>query len=47
MKFRNIILGLMAVLALASCKEEDDAVEEYANWQETNDAALLQRRIHG
>ena len=38
MKFRNIIWGLLAVLALASCKEEDDAVEEYANWQETNDA---------
>ena len=38
MKIRNIIWGLLAVLALASCKEEDDAVEEYANWQETNDA---------
>ena len=38
MKFRNIIWGLLAVLALASCKEEDDAVEEYANWQNTNDA---------
>jgi FKBP-type peptidyl-prolyl cis-trans isomerase FklB len=38
MKFRNIIWCLLAVLALASCKEEDDAVEEYANWQETNDA---------
>ena len=37
MKFRNIIWCLLAVLALASCKEEDDAVEEYANWQETND----------
>ena len=38
MKFRNIIWCLLAVLALASCKEEDDTVEEYANWQETNDA---------
>lgn len=38
MKFRNIIWCLLAVLTLASCKEEDDAVEEYANWQETNDA---------
>ncbi len=38
MKFRNIIWCLLAVLALASCKEEDDAVEEFANWQETNDA---------
>lgn len=37
MKFRNIIWCLLAVLALASCKEEDDAVEEYANWQVTND----------
>lgn len=38
MKFRNIIWCLLAVLTLASCKEEDDAVEEFANWQETNDA---------
>jgi FKBP-type peptidyl-prolyl cis-trans isomerase FklB len=38
MKFRNIIWCLLAVLALASCKEEDDTVEEFANWQETNDA---------
>lgn len=37
MKFRNIIWCLLAVLALASCKEEDDTVEEYANWQATND----------
>ena len=38
MKFRNIIWCLLAVLALASCKEEDDTVEEYANWQATNDS---------
>lgn len=38
MKFRNIIWCLMAVLALTSCKEEDDTVEEYAEWQNTNDA---------
>ena len=37
MKFRNIIWCLLAVLALASCKEEDDAVEEFANWQAVND----------
>ena len=37
MKFRNLIWCLLAVLALASCKEEDDDVEEYANWQATND----------
>ena len=37
MKFRNIIWCLLAVLALASCKEEDDTVEEYVNWQATND----------
>ena len=37
MKFGNLIWCLLAVLALASCKEEDDAVEEYANWQATND----------
>ena len=38
MKFRNLIWCLLAVLALASCKEEDDTVEEYANWQATNDS---------
>jgi FKBP-type peptidyl-prolyl cis-trans isomerase FklB len=38
MKFKNIIWCLLAVLALVSCKEEDDVVEEFANWQETNDA---------
>ena len=37
MKLKNIIWCLLAVLALASCKEEDDTVEEYANWQATND----------
>ena len=37
MKFRNIIWCLLAVLALASCKEEDDTVEEYADWQNKND----------
>ncbi len=42
MKFRNIIWGLLAVLALASCKEEDDTVEEYADWQATNDAFFSQ-----
>lgn len=38
MKFRNIIWCLLAVLALASCKEEDDTVEEFVDWQNTNDA---------
>lgn len=37
MKFSNIIWCLLAVLALASCKEEDDTVEEYADWQNKND----------
>ncbi len=37
MKFRNIIWCALALLALASCKEEDDTVEEFANWQATND----------
>ena len=37
MKLKNCIWLLLALLALASCKEEDDAVEEYANWQSTND----------
>ena len=37
MKFRNIIWCLLAVLALTSCKEEDDTVEEYADWQNKND----------
>ena len=38
MKFRNIIWCMLALLALASCKEEDDAIVEFANWQETNDS---------
>ena len=37
MKFRNIIWCALALLALASCKEEDDTVEEFADWQNTND----------
>ena len=37
MKFKNCIWLLLALLALTSCKEEDDAVEEYANWQANND----------
>lgn len=37
MKLKNCIWLLLALLALASCKEEDDAIEEYANWQATND----------
>ena len=37
MKFRNIIWCTLALLALASCKEENDEVEEFANWQNVND----------
>lgn len=28
---------LIALIALTSCKENDDSVEEFANWQETNE----------
>lgn len=28
---------LVALLALSSCKESDDSVDEFANWQETNE----------
>ncbi len=33
---KYIPLLLLAIVALASCSEEDDTVEEYANWEETN-----------
>lgn len=38
MKFRNIIWCTMALLALASCSEADDTVDEYADWQNKNEA---------
>lgn len=37
MKFRNFIWCGLALLSLVACKEEDDTVEEFVNWQATND----------
>ena len=37
MTFRYFICGVAAVIALASCQEEDNTLEEYPNWQVTND----------
>ncbi len=34
------LLLLLPALLLASCKEEDTSVEEYANWKEVNDVAF-------
>ena len=36
--FYLIAAALFAVLGLASCSEEDDTVEEYPNWQASNEA---------
>lgn len=38
---KKLILTLiLPTLLLASCKEDDNSVEEYANWKEVNDAAF-------
>ena len=37
MKIRNFIWCGLALLSLVACKEEDDTVEEFVNWQATND----------
>ncbi len=31
---------MMAVFALSSCSEDEETVEEFPNWQETNDQAF-------
>ena len=31
---------MMAVFALSSCSEDDNTVDEYANWQERNEKAF-------
>ena len=33
-----ILLALIAPLAMSSCSEEDDIVDEFPNWQVTNEA---------
>ena len=33
-----ILLALIAPLAMSSCSEEDDIVDEFPNWQATNEA---------
>lgn len=37
MKLRNIIWCTLALLMFVSCKEEDDTIVEYENWQTVND----------
>lgn len=37
MKLRYFIYSLFAVVALASCSEDDGEVEEYPDWQVTNE----------
>ena len=32
-----LLTGLLALLALASCKENDEVVEEYPDWQKKNE----------
>ena len=37
MKFRRFIWCALAALSLVACKEEDDTINEFANWQAVND----------
>lgn len=37
---KYLFLLVMAVFALSSCSEDDNTVDEYANWQERNEQAL-------
>ena len=34
---KYLFLLMMAVFALSSCSEDDNTVDEYANWQERNE----------
>ena len=34
---------MMAVFALSSCSEDDNTVDEYANWQERNEQAFADK----
>ncbi len=50
MKQKYIIAVLLAALCMVSCKEEDDTVEEYANWQVKNEAYFeeaYQKHVNG
>ncbi len=38
MKLKHYLFVCLSLLGLASCSEEDDTVEEYANWQAKNEA---------
>lgn len=38
MNQKYFIVVLLALLCLASCKEEDNTIEEYADWQAKNEA---------
>ena len=38
MKLKHYLFVCLSLLGFASCSEEDDTVEEYANWQATNDS---------
>jgi len=37
---KYLFLLMMAVFALSSCSEDDNTVDEYANWQERNEQAF-------
>lgn len=38
--FKMTFMLMMAIFALSSCSEDDVTVEEFPNWQETNDQAF-------
>lgn len=42
MKIKYLIWCAVALLCLASCKEEDDTIEEFPNWVAANDAYFSQ-----
>ena len=42
MRQQYIIVVLLAALCMMSCKEEDNTVQEYANWQAKNEAYFEQ-----
>ena len=37
---KYLFLLVMAVFALSSCSEDDNTVDEYANWQQRNEQAF-------
>ncbi len=43
MKLKHFLLISLSLIGFASCSEEDDTVEEYANWQSKNESYFEQQ----